>query len=643
MIAQFSRAYAYLPNKRLKMNGFVMKALSSRSAIALLLLALVGSHAVGQEEIRWAPDIDSAKRASAQFKVPLLVHFYGDNCLPCRTLEERVYTKPELIQTLNKYFICVKINATQSPNVASEYGVHSWPSDVFLSPDGEALFQGVCQQDLTGYLSTLQSVAVRNRDRNLMVAAQQQTQAANQQVAGTANLNSHSMFAAGTNGATANAVQNAAQQIQSNLNTSAQQTSQATMDQLATARQMLAAQANTLQGNAQNAAANAQESVAQQTARASAQLHESVQSTVHGLAAKADAFHPRNQSTEMAMPPLPDVTTGPLAMGSQPKSITAAISEQATQVVGNATPVSNNVNGQLPPPASVGQTRGPISPTAGRGTAPMQSFAAMPTMNTNVTGKPSAVVPTFKTASTSVSVQDSQRVSNPFYNESNANGAAMGGDVQNSLMQSTTDLAEATQLESPSDTASPSAGTRAVPAKLASTQLKPSQLDLTSSTSDANAGKIQPEDIQVEEKPAAKSVVDVMAETVDSAVSQSKSAPALEGYCPVALSSESQWVEGDPKFAVKHRGKVYWMSSQSAMDTFLAKPDASAPILSGYDPLILLEEGRLVEGSIQYGLHEQVSGTYLLFTSAEGKQKYWNDFDRYSKALKALLLKASEK
>jgi hypothetical protein len=84
------------------------------------------------------------------------------------------------------------------------------------------------------------------------------------------------------------------------------------------------------------------------------------------------------------------------------------------------------------------------------------------------------------------------------------------------------------------------------------------------------------------------------------------------------------------------------MSTREAMEQFLAAPDEASPTLSGYDPYLLLEEGRLVAGSIEFGLHEENSDTYMLFASAETKQKYWGDFSRYSKALRALVQKLHE-
>ena len=117
--------------------------------------------------------------------------------------------------------------------------------------------------------------------------------------------------------------------------------------------------------------------------------------------------------------------------------------------------------------------------------------------------------------------------------------------------------------------------------------------------------------------------------------------PSLGGFCPVALKTQGTWVDGSEQFAVKHRGKVYWLSSQQAVAEFLRAPDAASPVLSGYDPMVFLQEGKLVEGNIQYGLHEQIEGLILLFSSAESKRQYEQNFDRYTQALHAVLQRAS--
>lgn len=111
--------------------------------------------------------------------------------------------------------------------------------------------------------------------------------------------------------------------------------------------------------------------------------------------------------------------------------------------------------------------------------------------------------------------------------------------------------------------------------------------------------------------------------------------PGLDGYCPVALRQQ-QWTPGSASLAVKHRGKVYWLSSESAVQTFLAQADEYAPALSGYDPQVLLYEGKLMAGSTQHGLFESTTGQVLLFHSKESKQNFQRDFEKNMRALNAV-------
>jgi protein disulfide-isomerase len=113
--------------------------------------------------------------------------------------------------------------------------------------------------------------------------------------------------------------------------------------------------------------------------------------------------------------------------------------------------------------------------------------------------------------------------------------------------------------------------------------------------------------------------------------------PALNGYCPVALLSSSQWVEGQPEFAIRHRGRVYFLSSQEAAQKFLANPDSFCPVLSGYDPLVLLRDGALVEGSVYSGLKDATQERILLFSSPENKKYFQENYDRLAAELDSML------
>ncbi|MEO8270143.1 MAG: thioredoxin family protein, partial [Aureliella sp.] len=87
-------------------------------ALALSVLAL-SSPSAWSQQIQWSTDIATARRASIEYKVPLLIHFHGDNCLPCKLLEQNVLNRSEVVDTLNKYFICVEVNASQDRATAA--------------------------------------------------------------------------------------------------------------------------------------------------------------------------------------------------------------------------------------------------------------------------------------------------------------------------------------------------------------------------------------------------------------------------------------------------------------------------------------------------------------------------------------------
>ena len=607
-------------------------------ALATVLATFtLNAHTLGEDTIRWAPNLEEARKASAQYKVPLLVHFYGNNCIPCRILDQRVYTNAELIDTLNKYFICVKINASVETKTAAEiFSVHSWPTDVFLSPDGKTLFQGICPQDVKGYMSTLQNVAVMNRDRNIMLAAQVDSPASQDTISESEKAQGMQAGIVGGH---------------SQLNPAGADLQQSSM--YAAEQQKALQQVLDTQREQQLAVLKK----AQEMAASNGLTHPSIQSQATSQSQSS------SQTLGPSIAPAKDVASGPLTANNQPQAQRSAVPGSQQQLAGPGTPTSNNTNvGQLPPRTQVATVSQPASQKAGLGTAAPGSYAAMPSL----TNQPSGTEP----SAAETLIVDSPVNTTPALTISNTNAHSLENPYFNSAPKQqglATQQSPATQPKLA--IAQPTIQPKATPAKLASAtlsnaashsapQIKPApQINSTPGTNSATTPssqllyqpRIQPSTTapSVPATPVS-TTLDTETQSASSpaqnptkaSMPENPSEPALDGYCPIALQTSNQWVEGKAEFAVRHRGRVYWLSNQQAMQSFLAAPDKASPILSGYDPLILLEEGRLVEGNIQHGLHEQLSDKFLLFSSAESKQKYWSDFDRYTKALNQLLHKA---
>lgn len=72
---------------------------------------------------------------------------------------------------------------------------------------------------------------------------------------------------------------------------------------------------------------------------------------------------------------------------------------------------------------------------------------------------------------------------------------------------------------------------------------------------------------------------------------------ALNGFCPVTLTTERKWKRGDEKFGVLHRRRTFLFASEAEQTKFLKDPDRYTPVLTGCDIVTFVRTGRLVDGS----------------------------------------------
>lgn len=102
----------------------------------------------------------------------------------------------------------------------------------------------------------------------------------------------------------------------------------------------------------------------------------------------------------------------------------------------------------------------------------------------------------------------------------------------------------------------------------------------------------------------------------------------LEGFCPVSMKRMQRWVKGNPQWGVLHQGRTYLFAGQAERDTFLRSPDVFSPVLSGVDPVALLETGRQVPGKREFGL--EYANTVYLFSSEASLKQFCASPDRYA-------------
>jgi thioredoxin-related protein len=468
-------------------------------------------------EVRWHTDLQAAQRAAAQYQVPLLLHFYTDNCLPCTTLEQRVYTQADVITWLNKRFISVRIHGGSERGLCEQYKVAAFPTEVFIAADGTLLYQGVSKQDISSYLEVLQQVAVMNRDRNSILAADRAKQS-----------NPPMQFANGVNGNTTNRF----------------------------------------------------------AALSEYQFTPGQPATVTGSSIRGPE------------------SVGPLTSNNQPTSISGSVARSQTQIA----PANGN---------TIQDTRTGLPPLPAHLTPPPMGNNALVANSSKMLGAPAGVpfgiaevqastvnaanklVHTSKAATSEAT--GGIMVSNPFYQNEEPMVCTPDGKC-----------GPASMILAQAPTAAP-----ANPATYQSAGQTPNQ-------NTADSAPTKPLIQQVSTK---------------SSVSEPA---ALEGYCPVTFVTTGQRVPGVQSFVVRHRGRNYWMRDVQTAQQFLQKPDNFSPVLSGYDPIIFLTDGKLVDGKTEFAMQDPENGTVVLFSSAESRDKFRADPKRSLQALRYVYEAASK-
>ncbi len=108
--------------------------------------------------IDWQGNLEQAMALSQNSGKPLFIHFYGDNCPPCKLMDREVFSAPTVIAALNRDFVVIKIHADSQRDVASKFDVKAIPTDIVLHSNGKLLHrrQGGITQDRFGqYLAFL--------------------------------------------------------------------------------------------------------------------------------------------------------------------------------------------------------------------------------------------------------------------------------------------------------------------------------------------------------------------------------------------------------------------------------------------------------------------------------------------------------
>lgn len=86
-------------------------------------------------------DIDYVRSLAVKQDKLIFIDFYADWCLPCKMMDEEVFSDNDVQEYLNKHFISVKVEADKGAGyqLATRYLVEGYPTLLFLDQDGKEL------------------------------------------------------------------------------------------------------------------------------------------------------------------------------------------------------------------------------------------------------------------------------------------------------------------------------------------------------------------------------------------------------------------------------------------------------------------------------------------------------------------------
>lgn len=137
-----------------------MNRFQAKLAIAgVSILALVAGRTAFAGEIRWATDLGAAQRQATQEGKLLLLHFQSKDCAPCRTVEATVFADETVVSAIHEKYVPVRVDVDELPEVAAEFQVKSWPTDVIVTTEGTQLYRGVSPAKANVYRTQLEMIA----------------------------------------------------------------------------------------------------------------------------------------------------------------------------------------------------------------------------------------------------------------------------------------------------------------------------------------------------------------------------------------------------------------------------------------------------------------------------------------------------
>ena len=127
--------------------------------LTVLLGLLLAAPAWAQDAVHWHNDLESAKTVARESKRLVLIHFWTTSCVPCKALEQNVFSQPGVASAIETQFVPVKLNADENPATAQSFGITRVPTDVIITPDGQVIGKLVSPTTPAAYVAEVSGFA----------------------------------------------------------------------------------------------------------------------------------------------------------------------------------------------------------------------------------------------------------------------------------------------------------------------------------------------------------------------------------------------------------------------------------------------------------------------------------------------------